>query len=569
MNRYVYSFKRNISMTPFRTSLIAAATGLAFPVIAQTAPDAGQLLQQNRPPVLQAPKPSTGIQIQTPATMVTLPGGAEVKLTGLSLQGNTLFSEAQLLAVLNAEGSITNKSYDLAGLRGLAEKISAHYRAAGYPFARAILPAQSLTGGALRIEVIEGRYGHVQTTGDAELAPQAQAFLASLQSGAVIESQQLERATLILDDQPGIKTAPLIRPGQALGTGDLLVDVSREPMVNGDVGMDNYGNRYTGAYRARANMRVDSPFMLGDQVTLNSMYSNGGTWLGSAGYSLPLGVSGLRGNVGYAHTYYELGTSEYKGSESNGTAAVSTFGITYPLVRSQKTNLTLGGTFQHKQLHDLSKGSNDDAVMNDRSSNTLPVSLQFDHRDSLLNGGVSYGVLTLTPGRLSLAAGAADSNNTDGRFNKWNLDVARIQSSTITGLTGFGRLSLQKANKNIDSSEGFGLGGATGVRAYPVGEAYGNEGMLAQVEMRYALNSFAAPYVFYDAGRVKVNVNVNPAAGNTENTRSIGGAGFGVRFAEGVWNADASLAWRTFGGDAKSDASGNQPRLWVTMGYRF
>jgi hemolysin activation/secretion protein len=142
-------FDRSIFMTPFRISLIAAATVLAFPVAAQTAPDAGQLLQQNRPPVLQAPKPSAGIQIQTPVTMAALPGGVEVKLTSVSLQGNTLFTEAQLLDVLNADGSIVGKSYDLASLRGLTEKISAHYRSAGYPFARAILPAQSLSGGAL------------------------------------------------------------------------------------------------------------------------------------------------------------------------------------------------------------------------------------------------------------------------------------------------------------------------------------------------------------------------------------------------------------------------------------
>ncbi len=183
-------------------------------------------------------------------------------------------------------------------------------------------------------------------------------------------------------------------------------------------------------------------------------------------------------------------------------------------------------------------------------------------------GGITYGSLAFTPGRLNLDATltAADTNNTRGHFHKWNLDVARIQASAITGLTGFGRVSLQKAGNNLDSSEGFGLGGAAGVRAYPVGEAYGDQGVLAQLELRYAMGSFA-PYVFYDAGKVKLKVS--PATTATENTRAIGGAGFGVRYSEGVWSVDASLAWRTSGGVPTADTRDNKPRLWATMGYRF
>ena len=46
--------------------------------------------------------------------------------------------------------------------------------------------------------------------------------------------------------------------------------------------------------------------MLGDQISVRGNVSDEGQWLGSLGYSLPIGTSGLRGNVGYAHTRYEL-----------------------------------------------------------------------------------------------------------------------------------------------------------------------------------------------------------------------------------------------------------------------
>jgi len=558
-------------MTVPRLSHLALAMALAFPAsqaLAQTAPDAGQTLQQLQPPALQAPRPAQSVAIPAPsAADATMPGGQQVTVKSLRLSGNSAFTEAQLLVVL---GEVDGKPFDLAGLRALATRIGAHYRANGYPFARAYLPAQALADGALRIEIIEGRYGQISATGDATLVGQAQAFLSTLVPGSVIESAALERATLILDDQPGIRTSPIIRPGQALGTGDLLVEVSREPMLSGDVGLDNHGNRYTGEYRLRANVQWDSPFTLGDQIAVKSLVSDEGMWLGSLGYSLPLGSTGLRGSVGYAHTYYEL-AKEFASLQADGTARVTSVGISYPLVRSQQSNLTLGALWQYKALRDAQGAT---ASQSDKSSNSLPISLQFDHRDALGGGGISYGALAFTAGRLKLdgALEAADrSSNTDtrGSFQKLNLDAARLQLTPVAGLSFFGRVSAQWANKNLDSSEGFSLGGASGVRAYPSGEGNGDAGWLAQLEARYAMGSLS-PYAFVDAGRVTANADagrITPAV--TSNTRSLAGFGLGTRYSAGAWNLDAALAWRSRGGQPTSDTQDTNPRLWVTAGYRF
>lgn len=65
-----------------------------------------------------------------------------MNLSAVKFSGNTVYTEAELLAVL---GDIKGKAYDLAGLQDLARKITAHYRQSGYPYARAIVPAQRLT----------------------------------------------------------------------------------------------------------------------------------------------------------------------------------------------------------------------------------------------------------------------------------------------------------------------------------------------------------------------------------------------------------------------------------------
>ena len=164
------------------------ALGPVWSVLAQTPPESGQTLQQTQPPVLKTPMPSQGIIVQPAPASLTQPGGLAVLINSLSFSGNTVFTQAQLQAAL---GDVVDKTYDLAGLQDLAERVSQHYHASGYPFTRAFLSAQPMALGLLRIDVVEGQYGQVTTTGDAALATQAQGFLSALHPGDVIQSTPL------------------------------------------------------------------------------------------------------------------------------------------------------------------------------------------------------------------------------------------------------------------------------------------------------------------------------------------------------------------------------------------
>ena len=532
----------------------------AFPVLAQTPPppNVGQILQQER----TAPKPpvhSPVLSIQSPAA-TPLPGGATVKIETVHFTGNSVFSNQQLTAVL---GKVTGQSFDLAGLQALVEKVTTFYRDKGYPFAKAYLPAQNLANGVLGITVLEGHYGQVKTTGKPRLAVAAQKFLSRLKPGAVIKNAALERTTLILNDLPGISISPLIRPGKKVGTGDLVVAVSRKPLFTGKLGIDNHGNRYTGEYRAYVNLHWNSPFTFGDQLTLRNFVSNTGEWLGNLAYSLPLGTSGLRGQLGYAHIYYKLG-EQFRSLDASGIVDIASAGLSYPLIRSQRRNLTLAATWQGKRFD-----NKQNAVNSRKHSNVLPLMLQFNQRDGFFGGGLSYGDLIFTSGDLYLngAQKAADASSarTAGSFQKLNIDVVRLQATAVSNLSLYGRLSAQWASKNLNSSEKFGLGGPNGVRAYPVGEGFGDEGGFVQMEVRYRVNH-VTPYVFYDVGRIKINVN--PWTTGT-NYRTLAGAGLGLRYAYKAFSVDGLLAWRTHGGAPTSDTRNRNPRVWLATGWRF
>ncbi|MBE7940074.1 MULTISPECIES: ShlB/FhaC/HecB family hemolysin secretion/activation protein [Ramlibacter] len=543
------------------TSLALALAAWAVPAQAQQAG-----LQGATPP--QAPQDKASVLPTLPgtATPAPAPGGATVTLRQVVIEGNRALDTDTLLSKL---GKVQGQALDMAGLEALAARVTAAYRAAGYPFAQAWLAPQDLKDGVLRIQVQEGRWGTVRAQtlpGKPGDAAGAQPFLdAGLQRGDAIRNAPLERTLLILDDQPGMKIRPVIRPGAAQGEADLDVYTERVSHVSGEAGLDNTGPRSTGEYRVHGMVAINSPFSYGDKVTLNGMVTNESLWLGSADYEWPLDASGWRGHAGLAHTSYQL-AAQFSALDAVGVADVLTLGVSYPLVRSQAANLLLSAGLTAKKLRDDYRAV---STTVDKRSQALPLALQFDRRDTLLGGGVSYGSLTLTLGHLHLddAAAAADAAGakTAGSFSRLNLDVARIQALPA-GFSAYGRFSGQWASKNLDASEKFNLGGFYGVRAYPLGEGTGDQGWLGQLELRHALGAFT-PFLFVDAGHA--TTNARPWGSSAAAGRSVGAAGAGARYLQGVWTAEATLATRTHGGTATSDSRDRNPRLFFTLARRF
>lgn len=542
---------------------ICLCLGLAYLTSTPLAYAQGEALQGPLPP---QPMPSDASALPaTPATTVApaAPVGPSVVINSVVFSGNTILDGASLLHGL---GTIAGKSFDMAGLNALAANVEAQYRAAGYPFTRAMLPPQDLKNGELKIAIIEGRYGSIRAAGTEKMAAGAQPFLDfNLQAGNFIENKALERSLLILDDQPGMKIRPIIRPGQHTGSADLQVNVERVSYLSGEVGLDNIGARSTGEYRARGALHLNSPFIYGDKISLNGLYTDKDMWLGSLDYERPLGASGLRGQIGYAHTSYQL-AGQFESLNAHGYADVINAKLSYPLIRSQASNLLLSVGVQHKTLEDRYESTQ---TVRNKSSDGIPVALQFDKRDAWLGGGVSYGALSWLSGNLNLDADMqmldSETAKTAGHFNKLNLDIARIQH-LAGNLSAYLRFSGQWADKNLDSSEKFNLGGFYGVRAYPLGEGVGDTGWFSQFELRYAVGA-VTPFIFFDIGEAKANAK--PWDSSAADKRSIAGSGVGVRSIYNNWSFDTTVAWRNQGGHSTAEDVNRNPRIFFMLGRRM
>src|SRR6185503_11804952 len=173
------------------------------------------------------------------------------------------------------------------------------------------------------------------------------------------------------------------------------------------------------------------------------------------------------------------------------------------------------------------------------------------------------------------AAGGGDTRGTQGNFNKWNVDVRRQQrvtddASVLLSVSG------QIANRNLASAEKTSLGGPNGVRAYPVGEATADSGLVTQVELRYIvpgtkiLGGDLSFLAFFDYGYARINQTPakDPVTGNvtdSENIRSFSGTGLGGSLGkDGDFLLRVTASWAyTYEEQPQSDRARRVPRVWM------
>ena len=360
-----------------------------------------------------------------------------------------------------------------------------------------------------------------------------------------------------------------LQPGAEVGTSDMLLEVDPGPRVTGNVPLDNLSSRYTGNVRMSGSLFVNNLSDIGDQIAVSGLLSNRKLNYGRVGYSLPIGSDGLRAEVAYSATRYEL-AQEFAALDAHGRATSLSFKLGYPFIRTQRGTLSGSLGVETKRLND-EIGST--ATLNEKRARVFTAGLLGTYQDDLGGGGASSGKLTATFGKLQIESAASlaideVSARTNGNYSKLYFAGNRLQRLTDQDQLWIA-LSAQWAGNNLDSSEKFLLGGANGVRAFPQGEGIGDQGFLATVEMRHNFADALRVTVFYDAGSVKVNHSVfDPTA---TNRRTLAGAGLGFNALVVGTDLRASLAWRTVGGEPLSVPPGTakSPTLWLRANQPF
>lgn len=507
---------------------LTSGGGVAY---AQSAPpaDAGSLTQQIEQgkqfalPKINKPTP---VPVQE-----TKPGsGLQLTVTSFRFVGNTRIGQEVLQQAVKPW---LNRSVGFGELQNAAAAAAAAYRQAGW-VVQAYLPKQEIEGGVVTIQIVEAVLGNVQVESSARVRASEETIrrmaLAAQPLGEALNGDAIDRSLLVIDDLPGVSTQGFLKAGKKDGETDLVLRLAPEPLLAGNVGLDNTGSRSTGANRLSLALYGYSLLNLGDLLTANGIHTAGSDYV-RAGWSMPLGYRGVRVGASRSQLRYRVTAGDFAALGLKGRSASTGLDATYPLLRSRPKNLYLAFNYDHKTYFNESNG----VATSDYKVDVASAGLSGNMFDELWGGGSTWGGITLVTGKVNLdgspnSATDASSLKTGGSFQILRYNLRRQQAisqnlSLVTGWTG------QLASRNLDSSEKIYLGGVNDVRAYPASEAGGADGNVVNLELRFGLPRGFAVSALADAGRIKVNHDNNVVGAATHNTQVMKGAGLALSWA--------------------------------------
>lgn len=551
----------------FRNKILLSLAISQISLASAAPPDAGSLQQQFRNEQPQLPQESIA---PVPKAAEKLPStGETMVVNAFRFMGNTIISDEILTALIS---SYTARPITFNELQFATVEIGELYRQSGW-VARVYVPEQEVVDGIVTLQIIEGKFGTWRLNGDEPQrydTDRVTNYIEQVQKKDVLlNTKQLDRALLLLDDLPGVNVVGSLAAGATESTTDLLLQLADESFIDSQINVDNHGARSTGKERLNGEIFIKSPLKKGDQLRGYLSHSQGNDYIWM-NYTIPVGYDGWRVGVNASYLEYDVITSEFSSLQLEGQSMTWGLDANYPLIRERSQNLYLGLAYEGKQYENESM----QIKTSDYDIDSYSLSLTGNSFDRFGGGGANFANISLTAGDNDLGALQASENPTlDGNFTKLNFTISRQQVMT-NDVSIFGRLSGQLADTNLDSSEKMYLGGTSGVRAYPVNEGGGDQGLLAQLELRYrATNAFVVTG-FYDWGQVRQNIN--NLAGDTPNTYQLKGAGVAVTWTgpkgimlEGTYAHRISNNPNALINGKDQDGSLDKNRFWLSASMSF
>lgn len=495
------------------TMLLAGLYGSAM------AQDAGTLLQEQQWQQKMQKQPARSPEPEPLPYKQTAPARQETSQTFV-VKELRFTGKADLLPVaerkLFADG-IQDKRVGITELQALADKVTSALQQQGHLLARAILPPQDVTAGTVTLAIAEGTLERIDIERGKEVRIREDLLRAIGEKHIHVNNvskEALEEALLRMNDLPGVTARGSIGPGTAPNTSRLIVGIEQAPVFSASLWEDNYGRADSSRAQSNALVTLTDLTGLGDQTRFTGSFSEAQKFA-QAEASIPLRASGFTARASYAYLAYRNieGIGRLAGLE--GFAHYVGTGLDYDLIRSRRRNLRLSAGFNWKTLVDDSIAGR----LQDKRVWSGNFSLVGDLQDESAHSTLTNWSLDWIWGDLDLSrvpsAQAADaaSLKTQGNYHRVSGNLARLQALS-KNFSLFTHIYGQWANKNLDSSEDFALGGPYGVRGWPVGEGRGDMGVLGTVELRYDAPiprswgkiQFSA---LLDGGRVWVNRNPN------------------------------------------------------------
>ena len=440
-------------------------------------------------------------------------------VSGIQLKGSTVFTNADF-ADLFAEYS--GRPVTFNELLQLRSAVTQRYVDAGYVTSGALIPPQTLAGGIVTVQVVEGVIEKIEVVGTRRLKPSYVRSRLGLAAQPPINVNTLLEGLQRLQIDPLIGTVSAdLQAGVKPGTSILRVDVTEADSFALNAGVDNGRSPNIGSIRRQINLAEGNVSGLGDRAYLSYANTNGSNSLDFS-YSIPVSPYNTRVNVDAGISESRVIDQPFDVLGISSNAYYYEVSLTHPLIETLTQELSLGLALSHKEnqtrlgIDDigpfpLSPGA-------DENGETRVSALRFSQswtQRSQQQVLAARSQFNLGVGILNATKNADDEP--DSQFFAWRGQGQWVRLLGEDALF-FLRSDVQLSANSLLSSEQFGLGGQQTVRGYRQDALLRDNGALVSAEARFPVLRFSEDSVvqvtpFLDTG-VAWNKKDSPAGNN-------------------------------------------------------
>ncbi len=568
---------RYFSMTAMSVILACAPIAAAHAQVenATRAADPGRVQQQlmereNIPDV------TPSVEVENMLAQKAPPGAEDIKFTlrSVQLDGVSAYKEGALASVYQDE---LGQVISLADLYQIAAELTNKFRNDGYILTQVVVPPQTIEGGNVHLQVVEGYVDRVVVEGNGVNGLDLiRSYANNIRTGKALNVSDLERYLLLINDLPGVEARSVLSPSpNKTGAADLRIIATRDPF-DALLAADNFGSRYLGPLELTGAAVLNSAFGINEKITAQAVLAP------QLGDGVELGY----GMLAYEQPIFNKGTTvealvsvtetnpgfDLKPFDVEGISRFASLKVKHPFIRSRSQNLYGDIGFDARNLESSNSLESEDRRDHIRA---VRVGARYELLDTLFGVGINSADLVISKGVDWL--GASDEGDTrltrllgDPTFTKANLELQRLQH-IVSNVNLLVAATGQWANNPLLSSEEFGVGGISYGRGYDPSEITGDDGVAAKVELQWNdpvkiqyLDNLQL-YSFYDFGKVW-NKDATTLAGKIDSLASVG---FGARtdvFDDSI-EAGAGLAFPLTREVQTED--GTRPRLYLNISKKF